>query len=143
MLDFNSTLENNLSKDSTRAYWYLKLYYGNETNFTGISDKDRTIGSDVYYGLVADWGKFTHSLSVDNFTANQNTWSIKIINTEKNISASVLSIVKMNFGTYFPNDEFLKICKKFSSNTNAITGITKLIPIASINDESIKIATSK
>ena len=88
MLNFNSTLESSLSRDSTRAYWYLKLYYGNETNFTGISDKDRTIGSDVYYGIVADWGKFTHSLSVDNFTANQDTWSIKIINTDKAINGS-------------------------------------------------------
>ena len=66
-----------------------------------------------------------------------------MINTEKNISASALSMLKINSGIYFPNDEFLKICKKFSSNTNAITGITKLIPIASINDESIKIATSR
>ena len=63
--------------------------------------------------------------------------------TEKNIRASALFIVKMNSGTYLPNDEFAKICKKFSSNTNAITGITKLIPIASINEESKKMAIKR
>ena len=138
MLDFNSTLENSLSRDSTRAYWYLKLYYGNETNFTGISDKDRTIGSDIYYGLVADWGKFTHSLSVDNFTANQNTWSVKIINTEKAINGSrftdLLSsndyenrkwVLYMNDGELGSSDaEILGtgiISGDFSYNQNSIT----------------------
>ena len=91
MLDFNTTLENNLEKDSTKVYWYLKLYYGNETNFTGISDKDRTIGSDIYYGIVSSWGSFNHSLSVDNFTANQRTWNIQLVNTDKAIEGSRFS----------------------------------------------------
>jgi len=91
LLDFNTTLENNLEKDSTKVYWYLKLYYGNETNFTGISDKDRTIGSDIYYGIVSSWGSFNHSLSVDNFTANQRTWNIQLVNTDKAIEGSRFS----------------------------------------------------
>lgn len=91
LLDFNTTLENGLEKDSTQVYWYLKLYYGDETNFTGISDKDRTIGSDIYHGIVASWGSFNHTLSVDNFTANQRTWNVQIINTDKAIEGSRFS----------------------------------------------------
>ena len=91
LLNFNTTLENGLEKDSTQVYWYLKLYYGNETNFTGISDKDRTIGSDIYHGIVASWGSFNHTLSVDNFTANQRTWNVQIINTDKAIEGSRFS----------------------------------------------------
>ena len=64
-------------------------------------------------------------------------------NIEKNIKASSLFMLKINSGTYFPNDEFLKISKKFSSNTRAITGITRLIPIASMKDERTKIPINK
>jgi len=91
LLNFNTTLENSLEKDSTQAYWYLKLYYGDESNFTGISDKDRTIGSDMYYGLVSDWGNFNHTLGVETFTADQRTWSISIINADKAIEGARFS----------------------------------------------------
>jgi hypothetical protein len=91
LLNFNTTLENSLEKDSTQAYWYLKLYYGDESSFTGISDKDRAIGSDVYYGLVSDWGNFNHALDVETFTADQRTWSISIINVDKAIEGARFS----------------------------------------------------
>ena len=91
MLDFNTNLSNALDKDSTESYWYLKLYYGDETNFTGVSDKDRTVGSDIYYGVVIDWGSFTYSLSVENFIATQNAWTVKIANTDKSVNGSRFS----------------------------------------------------
>ena len=50
--------------------------------------------------------------------------------------------MSINSGTYFPKDELPSICKKFSSKTKAITGITKLIPIASSNDRIRNTPTS-
>ena len=76
-------MTNRFDRDSNQSFWYLKLYHGDETSFTGVSDKDRTISSVHYHGIVQDWGKLNFTLSVDNFTATQRTWNIKIINTEK------------------------------------------------------------
>ena len=76
-------MTNRFDRDSNQSFWYLKLYYGNETNFTGVSDRDRTISSVHYHGIVQSWGKLNFTLSVDNFTASQDTWSVKFVNTEK------------------------------------------------------------
>ena len=83
MLSFNTNMTNRFDRDSNQSFWYLKLYYGNETNFTGVSDRDRTISSVHYHGIVQDWGKLNFTLSVDNFTASQRTWNVKMVNTEK------------------------------------------------------------
>jgi hypothetical protein len=68
---------------------------------------------------------------------------IKTTSTEKKIRASLLLKFKTNSGTYLPKDEFLRITIKFSSNTRAITGITKLMPIASIKEDKTNTKSNK
>ncbi len=91
MLSFNTNMANRFDRDSNQSFWYLKLYYGDESNFTGVSDRDRTISSVYYHGIIQDWGKLNFTLSVDNFTASQRTWNVKIINTEKSCNTERFS----------------------------------------------------
>ena len=91
MLDFNDNLENQLDKANTSCYWFLKLYHGNESSFTGLSDKDRTISSVNYYGLISSWGSLNFNLDAENFMANQNIWSITVINTYNSIEGGRFS----------------------------------------------------
>ena len=91
MLDFNDNLTNQQGKSSTSAYWFLKLYSGDESVFTGLSDKDRIISSVQYYGLIADWGSLNFNLDIANFTANQNVWSINVVNTTNTIDGGRFS----------------------------------------------------
>lgn len=91
MLSFNDNLSNQLNKANTSCYWFLKLYYGNESTFTGLSDKNRTISSVNYYGLVSSWGTLNFNLDPENFIANQNIWSINLINTFNSINGGRFS----------------------------------------------------
>lgn len=91
MLSFNSTLSTALNSTETKAYFFLKLYYGDESSFTGVSDQDRTISSVNYYGVVSSWGSLNFSLNAENFTANQGVWSINVINSDNTISGGRFS----------------------------------------------------
>ncbi len=71
MLSFPSNLSNALIGRNNQAYWYIKLYYGDESSFTGLSDRDRTIDSVKYRGLVKSWGTLVQS--VDLFALRAGT----------------------------------------------------------------------
>lgn len=91
MLSFNDNITTQLGKSSTSCYWFLKLYTGDESVFTGLSDKDRVISSVNYYGLISSWGSLNFRLDVENFVANQNIWSVTIINTDNSIEGGRFS----------------------------------------------------
>lgn len=87
MLDFSTNLANELRDRHAEPFWYIKLYYGNESNFTGLSDKDRVIDGVKYRGLVLGWGDFVHSVKLDSFKAsNAALNSLTISNADDTIS---------------------------------------------------------
>lgn len=92
MLSFDASLTDALTSHATKAFFVLKLYYNAEgaTDFIGVSDQDRTDGTDVYYGL-ATWGSLTHSLDFFNFTTSTMNMSVKLINTDKTIQGGRFS----------------------------------------------------
>ena len=93
MLSFDSSLEQALETSSTESFWVLKLYYNAEgsSDFIGVSDKDRTDGSDIYYGIIASWGGLSQSLDFFNFTTSTLSMSISLINTDNTINGGRFS----------------------------------------------------
>ena len=83
MLSFDSNLSNALKNSNTTSFWVLKLYYNDDStasNFIGVSDIDRSDGSDFYYGIVSSWGNYSQSLDFFNFTTSTSNITIKLIN---------------------------------------------------------------
>ena len=91
MLSFDSSLSNSLAIKNTTAFWVLKLYYNDESNFIGVSDVHRQDGSDIYYGIVSSWGQYTQSLDFFNFTTSTGNMTVKLINTEDAIKGGRFS----------------------------------------------------
>jgi hypothetical protein len=91
LLSFNSNLTTHIAGTETKVFWYLKLYYGDETSFTGVSDTDRTISTVNYYGVVSSWNNLNSRLDVQNFSAGQSVFSVNIINTDNTISGGRFS----------------------------------------------------
>ena len=91
MLSLSSNLSTAFTKDSTSSYWYIKLYYDNESSFIGLSDKDRTIDSNIYYGLVASWSNLTYSANLNDFEVKFASMNLKIINTDNAIDGGRFS----------------------------------------------------
>ena len=54
MLSFTTALTAALTKSATQTYWLLRLYWNDESAYTGISDLTRTIGGVIYYGLALE-----------------------------------------------------------------------------------------
>lgn len=94
MLNFDSNLTSALTSHSTEAFFTLKLYYNDDsvsTNVIHISDKDRTDGSDDYFGLVSSWGSYSQSLDFFNFTTSTGNMMVRLINTDKSIQGGRFS----------------------------------------------------
>ena len=91
MLSFDSTLSSALKLSNTTAFWVLKLYYNDESNFIGLSDIDRNDGSDFYHGLISSWGNYSQSLDFYNFTTSTSNITIKIINADMSITGGRFS----------------------------------------------------
>ncbi len=99
MLSLSTNLSTAFSKDSTSSYWYVKLYHDDESSFVGLSDKDRTINSVFYYGVIASWGNLTYSANLTDFEVKFGSMSIKIVNTTNAIEGQ-------RFSDYFATREF-------------------------------------
>ena len=91
MLSFDSGLTNALKNANTTAFWVLKLYYNDESAFIGVSDRHRQDGTDIYYGLVANWGAYRQSLDFFNFTTSIGNMSVTLINADKSIKGNRFS----------------------------------------------------
>ena len=103
MLSFDSSLSNALKNGNTTSFWVLKLYYNDDSiasNFIGVSDIDRSDGSDFYYGIVSSWGNYSQSLDFFNFTTSTSNISIKLINVDRSIQGKRFSdlVSTLNFG---------------------------------------------
>jgi hypothetical protein len=100
MLSFDTDLSNSLKNANTTAFWVIKLYYNDESNFIGLSDIDRPDGSDMYFGLISSWGNLSQSCSFFDFNTSTGNMSIRIINTERSIQGGRFSdlFATNNFG---------------------------------------------
>ena len=85
MLSFDSALSNSLNNSNTTAFWVLKLYYNDESNFIGISDIDRSDGSDFYYCIASSWGNYSQFLDFFNFSTSTSNMTVSLINTDRAI----------------------------------------------------------
>ena len=99
MLSLSSNLSTQFSKDSTSSFWYIKLYYDNESSFIGLSDKDRTINSVVYHGVVTSWGTLNYSANLNDFEVKFGSMSLKVANTTNAIEGQ-------RFSDYYSDKEF-------------------------------------
>ncbi len=90
MLNFTSDLTNAFKKDSTRAYWLLRLYYGDESNFIGFGSKPVVVGSDVYWEALS-LGRFGQSTGLDDFIVSNGTVSVTLPNTPKAVEGGRFS----------------------------------------------------
>ena len=93
MLSFDSSLSDALKLGNTSAFWVIKLYHTDESasDFIGVSDQHRVDGTDIYYGIVADWGKYSQSLDFFSFTTSIGNMTVKLINTDSSIQGGRFS----------------------------------------------------
>lgn len=92
MLSFSTNLANELRDRHASAYWYVKLYYGDETSFTGLSDSDRILDGVKYRGLVLGWGGLSHSANLNDFKPSMATLNtLTISNKDDAISGGRFS----------------------------------------------------
>lgn len=82
MLSFSTGLTNELDKGSTNAVFLLRLYYGNESSYTGLSTIDYDDGGDNYYGAIISMGDFSQKLDFFGFKGATNSFSVSMVNTE-------------------------------------------------------------
>ncbi len=90
MLNFTSDLITAYKKDNTRAYWLLRLYYGDESNFIGFGSKPVVVGSDVYWEALS-LGRFGQSTDLDDFIVSNGTMSVTLPNTPKAVEGGRFS----------------------------------------------------
>ena len=91
MLSFDTALTSALANSNTTAFWVLKLYYNDESAFIGVSDRHRQDGTDIYYGIVTNFGNYTQSLDFFNFSTSTGNMTVTLINTAKSIKGGRFS----------------------------------------------------
>ena len=96
MLTFDAALTSALANANTTAFYVLKLYYNDESAFIGLSDRHRQDGTDIYYGIVTNFGNYTQSLDFFNFTTSTGNMSVTLINSEKSIKGGRFSDLLAN-----------------------------------------------
>lgn len=112
MQDFTASLDRAFASDAQSAFWALRLYYNDEASFIGVSDKDRTLGGDIYYGS-ANWGAFDMELLMDAFQVREPAMKIEIINADNTIEGG-------RFSDLFTTKNFIgRKFELFQSDENA------------------------
>lgn len=69
---------------SVEEDWIIQLYYGNETNFLGISGKDRVIDGVQYYGIINEFNPIYSEIDIRRSTASTSDFSVTCANVLKN-----------------------------------------------------------
>lgn len=82
MLSFSTGLTDALNKGSTDAVFLLRLYYGDESSYTGLSTIDYDDSGDNYYGAIISMGDFSQKLDFFGFAGATNSFSVSLSNTE-------------------------------------------------------------
>ena len=91
MLSFDTALTSALANANTTAFYVLKLYYNDESAFIGVSDRHRQDGTDIYYGIVTNFGNYTQSLDFFNFSTSTGNMTVTLVNSENSIKGGRFS----------------------------------------------------
>jgi len=91
LLSFDTALTSALANANTTAFYVLKLYYNDESAFIGVSDRHRQDGTDIYYGIVTNFGNYTQSLDFFNFSTSTGNMTVTLINSENSIKGGRFS----------------------------------------------------
>ena len=135
MLSFTTSLTKALTKTATQSYWLLRLYYNDESAYTGISDKTRTVGGVIYYG-IANWGSHNQTLHIDQFRASNGTMQVGLSNAPNKIPTYIgrLRNVIQSINSHVPiSNEKLFI----PLITNHEKQVTKVNPIQQVPRKNI------
>ena len=95
MLNFTSALTTAYKKDYGESYWLLRLYYDDESSFTGFSNKPREVSSNVYYEAL-NLGRHSQRGEPDKFIVSNGTINVILPNTPKSCEGSRLSDLFLN-----------------------------------------------
>lgn len=90
MLTLGTNLSTTLKSKATEACWLLDIYYNDDTsasNVIHLSDRERTVDSVDYKGLVRSWGSFNQKCDLVEFTSNIGNMTIILFNDENVTSA--------------------------------------------------------
>ena len=86
-LTFPSAYEYGLKNVHAKENWLLHLYYydgADRDSFLALSDRDITVSSVQYYGLVTDWGEITESINLAESKGSVSDTTIECSNVLKN-----------------------------------------------------------
>ena len=139
MLDLNTGLTNLFNKKSNTVIFLVRLYYGDETNFTGISTADYTDGSDFYKGVISSVGDISSELNLFTFKTRQNSVSLKIINSASFDSNKKFSDLVGTNNYDNRRFEIYAIGSEASSTTKEIISYGTISSNFEYNQNSIKI----
>jgi len=82
LLSFNSDITSYLERHSSSSIFLVRLYYGDESSFTGISSIDFTDGSDFYRGIASSIGPIQDDLDLFGFKVDQGNITINVVNAK-------------------------------------------------------------
>ena len=139
MLDLNTGLTNLFNKKSNTVIFLVRLYYGDETNFTGISTADYTDSSDFYKGVISSVGDISSELNLFTFKTRQNSVSLKIINSASFDSNKKFSDLVGTNNYDNRRFEIYAIGSEASSTTKEIISYGTISSNFEYNENSIKI----
>ena len=86
------TLPNSFLNHSIKQNWLFQLYYGNESNFTGVAFYDTTVESIFYHGAVLNKPSIRESIDLTTSKAKTGNVSITLANflyLNKNFSEEI------------------------------------------------------
>ena len=87
-LTFPAAYSAALKSSSVQENWYVKLYYGDESSFLGLSDVDLDVSTDHYFGVVEHWGDIAEEIDLTESKAAISETSISCANFHKNLELS-------------------------------------------------------
>ena len=73
--------DNARKNSAAKERWLIRLYYGDESNYIGITHRDLTIDSVFYHGIVIDSGEIVESLDLLKSKASIGNVDITCQNT--------------------------------------------------------------
>ena len=132
-LGFSANYKANLKSTAVPENWIARLYYGDETKFIGISDYDRIVSGQQYYGIVSNWGEITEVIDI---TTGKATISDTVITCANKIKNKSLSDILYNV-----TDEYLNRKVEIYSLINGEIQIlfTGILASVEANDSSVQL----
>ena len=79
-ITFSTTYSEHIAQKSVKENWLVQLYYGDETNFTGLAFRDTTVGSIQYLGAISNSPSIRSSINLKESTSQTSNITIELAN---------------------------------------------------------------